>query len=148
MANLLTNTDTSSFTGILADHFDTFKRNIIVYKEPKKVIDIAASNNNVMAGYGESSDPENVSFVTVSGTFPALVNYQGKQDLPYISEVSSNASKGVVKIKIDKEARDYIKDGKTERVVIDSTSFNIISDDKLQNFLGLQYYVYFLEKTD
>ena len=57
MANLLTNTDTSSFTGILADHFDTFKRNIIVYKEPKKVIDIAASNNNVMAGYGESSDP-------------------------------------------------------------------------------------------
>ena len=64
--------------------------------------------------------------------------------MPYISEVSSNASKGVVKIKIEKEARDYIKDGKTERVVIDSTSFNIISDDKLQNFLGLQYYVYFL----
>ena len=138
----------ASFTGILADHFDTFKRSIIIYKEPKKIINISASNNNVLAGYGESSDAENISFVAVSGTFPALINYQGKQDLPYISEVNSSASKGVIKMKVEQDARDYIKDGKTERVIVDGSSFNIISDDKLQNYLGLQYYVYFLEKTD
>ena len=146
MANLLANTDTSSFTGILADHFDTFKRDIVIYKEPKKVVSV--SSNNVMAGYGESSDSSNVSFVAVSGVFSALVNYQGKQDLPYISDVSANTSKGMIKIKVEKDARDYIKDGKTERVIVDNSSFNIVSDDKLQNFLGLRYYVYFLEKTD
>ena len=101
-----------------------------------------------MAGYGESSDSENISFIAVSGTFPALINYQGKQDLPYIAEVSSSASKGVIKMKVEQDARDYIKNGKTERVIVDNSSFNIISDDKLQNYLGLQYYVYFLEKTD
>ncbi len=148
MANLLTNFNPASFTGILADHFDTFKRDIIVYKEPKKIINISASNNNVLAGYGESSDSENISFIAVSGTFPALINYQGKQDLPYIAEVSSSASKGVIKMKVEQDARDYIKNGKTERVIVDNSSFNIISDDKLQNYLGLQYYVYFLEKTD
>jgi hypothetical protein len=146
MASLLTNVDTSSFTGILADHFDTFKRDITIYKEPLKIVNV--STNNVMAGYGESSDSENISFVPVSGVFSALVNYQGHQDLPYIAEVSSLASKGVVKIKVEKDARDYIQDGKTERVVVDDSSFNIVSDDKLQNFLGIHYYVYFLEKTD
>ena len=146
MANLLANTDTSSFTGILADHFDTFKKDIVIYKEPKKVVNV--SSNSVMAGYGENSDSSNVSFVAVSGAFSALVTYQGKQDLPYISDVSANISKGMIKIKVEKDARDYIKNGKTERVVVDNSSFNIVSDDKLQNFLGLKYYVYFLEKTD
>ena len=68
--------------------------------------------------------------------------------MPYISDVSANTSKGMIKIKVEKDARDYIKDGKTERVIVDNSSFNIVSDDKLQNFLGLKYYVYFLEKTD
>ena len=145
MANLLTNVDTSSFTGILADHFDTFKRDIVIYKEPKKVVNVGGSK--AMAGYGTSAE-KNITYIAVSGVFNALINYQGKQDLPYIAELSSTASKGIVKIKVEKNARDYISTGKTERVIIDSNSFNIVSDDKLQNFLGLQYYVYFLEKTD
>ena len=147
MANLFKDTDLSSFTDILEDHFDTFKRQITVYKEPKKVI-TSGPFDSVLAGYDETSDTKDISYVTVSSTFDALINYQNKQDLPYMTEITSIISKGIVKIKVKGEARDYIRQGKTERIVIDSNSFNVISDDKLQNFLGLNYYIFFLERTD
>ena len=62
--------------------------------------------------------------------------------------LNSNVNKGVIKIKVEKDARDFIKNGKTERIEVDEKSFNTISDDKIQNYIGLNYYIFYLEATD
>ena len=56
---------------------------------------------------------------------------------------------GKVKIKIEQDARDFILNGsKTEAIDIDGNTFNKYSSERVQDYLGLKYYVFYLEKTD
>ena len=146
MPSLIPQADISGFTGALADHFDTFKREIIVYKEPQRVVN-SGPFDSVLAGYEDSSST-NVSYVPVSGVYSGLVVYEDDQDTRYVNMLNSNVNKGVIKIKVEKDARDFIKNGKTERIEVDEKSFNTISDDKIQNYIGLNYYIFYLEATD
>ncbi len=144
MASLLTNQSITSLTGVLADHFDTFARTITVHKEPLKVISSINSNNSY-AGYGETSNQVNFSYVPQSQSFSAMVIYNNQQS----SEVTQVGSfpEGVIKIKVKKDARDYILGSKVEKIDVDGKSFNTITEDKVQNYLGLEFYIFFLKQT-
>ena len=75
MASLLSSTEKSTLTGILGDHFDTFKEDIVVYQKPIKLAtDI---NIDFLYGYGPVSNPTNYSYTQVSGVFSALINRGG-----------------------------------------------------------------------
>tara|TARA_R100000008_G_C3586613_1_gene172937 strand:- start:1873 stop:2313 length:441 start_codon:yes stop_codon:yes gene_type:complete len=146
MPSLIPQADISGFTGALADHFDTFKREIVVYKEPQRVVN-SGPFDSVLAGYEDSSST-NISYVPVSGVYSGLIVYEDEQDTRYVNMLNSNVNKGVIKIKVEKNARDFIKNGKTERIEVDEKSFNTISNDKIQSYLGLNYYIFYLEATD
>ena len=62
----------------MGDHFDTFKREIVIFKEPIKVINNVTSNNSY-AGYGESSNQVEFTYVPVSGVFSGIVSYYEDQ---------------------------------------------------------------------
>jgi hypothetical protein len=147
MPSLISTSDIPDFTGALGDHFDTFKREIVVYKEPKRIVNTGPFDS-VLAGYDDSSIEDNITYVPVSGVFDGLIVYEDEQDTRYINILSSSVNKGVVKIKVEKDARDFIKKGKTERIEVDEKSFNTVSDDKIQNYLGMNYYIFYLEATD
>jgi hypothetical protein len=149
MANLITTGDAFSLTGTLGDHFDTFKREIVVVKEPQRVVANTTSNNSY-AGYGASSNPTEYTYVPVSGVFSGIVNYTNNQESELGEELGNiTIGKGVVRIKVEQDARDYILDGsKTEVIHVDGSSFNKITDDKVQDYIGLKYYIFYLEKTD
>jgi|TARA_R110000765_G_scaffold96859_3_gene182345 hypothetical protein len=149
MANLITTGDIHSLTGTLGDHFDTFKREIVIFKEPQKVIKTVTSNDSY-AGYGASSNPIEFEYVPVSGVYSAIVNYTNNQESELGEELGNIViGKGVVRIKVEQDARDFILNGvRTEVVNVDGNSFNKITDDKVQDYLGLKYYVFYLEKTD
>jgi len=149
MASLVTSSDKLALTGALGDHFDTFKRDIVVFKEPIKVISNVYSNNNY-AGYGESSNPIEFTYVPVSGVYSAIVSYYSDQT-PELGDNIGNViiNKGSVKIKVEQSARDFILDGtKTESIKIDGNTFNKYSSEQVQNYLDLYYYIFYLEKTD
>ncbi len=78
MASLLSDDDKKSLTGALGDPFDTFKRNIVVYKEPKKVIN-SGPFDGVLAGYDDSSIENKITYVPVSGVYPAIITYKDEQ---------------------------------------------------------------------
>lgn len=144
MASLLTDIEIANSTGVLGDLFDTFSRPIIVYKEPKKIINQISTNS--MPGYGEAAIKTNITYIPVSGVFNAKVKYNPKQDLELLPELKSRLSKGVVKIKVEREARDFIvKNGKTEKVMIDNKPYNVVTDDTMKRFITAEYFVFFLE---
>jgi len=149
MANLITTGDKHQLTGMMGDHFDTFKTEIVVYKEPQKVISNVTSNNSY-AGYGASSNPVEFTYVPVSGIYSGIVNYSNNQESELGEDLGNiMIGKGVVRIKVQQDARDFILNGaKTEAIKIDGSTFNTITDDKVQNYLGLKYYIFYLEKTD
>jgi hypothetical protein len=144
MASLLSSTEVSAATGVMQDLFDTFSRPILIYKEPKKIINQLSTNS--LPGYGEAAIKTNISYIPVSGIFEAKVKYNPKQELELLPELKSRVSKGVVKIKVEREARDFImQNGRTEKIVIDNKPYNVITDDTMKRFLTSEYFVFFLE---
>lgn len=145
MASLLTAADITNFTGDFQDLFDTFKREIVVYKEPKKVI----QNINIQSyhGYGDSAQKTNFTYLPVSGTHQAIVSYKDRQESEEMGGVGLMYFAGDVRIKVDEEAKNYIKNGKTEKIVIDGKDFNVLTEDAVKNFFGLRLYVFHLRYT-
>jgi hypothetical protein len=142
MANLLSSSEIDNITGAFGDVFDTFRKDIVVYKEPKKTV--SDVNLNFLYGYGSPSQKTNYTYTPVSGVYPALVSRKrstkANTDIENISYPRNR-----IMIKVESEARNFIKDGKTEKIAIDDKSYNIADGDIQVNFLSKIYYVFELE---
>tara|TARA_Y100000310_G_C20493162_1_gene720249 strand:- start:31 stop:465 length:435 start_codon:yes stop_codon:yes gene_type:complete len=143
MPTLVSAEEAAEFKRLFGDIFDTFKRTITVHKEPIRVVGSVA--DKPMAGYGQDSQEDNVTFLPQNQSFDAVISYNTKQD-----EVSSEVGtyeKGEVRIKVKEDAAEYIKNGKTEKIEFDGKTFNTVTSDAVQNFLGTVFYIFFLKQT-
>jgi hypothetical protein len=145
MPSLISETEKNNLTGIFNDIFDTFKREIVIHKEPKKVI--SQVNTSSLFGYGDPASSINYSYTPVSGVFQATVRYNLEQETERLADIPSQVSVGGVFIKVQEPARNYINKGKTERVTFDNKSFKVVSEDANKSFLNSKFYVYKLEAT-
>lgn len=145
MASLLNEVEKNNLTPLIEDLFDTFARDIVVHKEPRKIIKNSIDKN--LLGY-QSISTQNIDYIPENKTFKAKIKYQTEQDLKNIPNLGYDISKGVVKIKVRKDARDYIFNGaKTEKIEIDGLFFNIITDEAVKKFFNTTYYVFFVQRT-
>ena len=145
MADLLSSQDKAFFQSSLLDLFDTFARDMIVHKEPIKIIQ--SSDVNLLPGYGESSSPSNIKYDPVNQTFKAMISYKKNQATEANTDIGMITPGGEVKIKVQQDARDYIMNGKTERFEFDGKSFNLISRDAVQDYWGMQLFIFYLEEV-
>jgi hypothetical protein len=148
--SLLSSTEIEYLTGEFYKHFDTFatdlSRNITIYKEPKKVITLTTGIN--YPGYGNTQNATNITYVVQSGVYPALILYNRNQDQKNLYEANVVIPKGQVQIKVKEDAKNYIKLGKTESIIVDGNTYNTITDEAVQNYLGLTYYYFTLERVN
>ena len=143
MASLIPDSTKTEFANVLSDHFDTFKRTITVHREPiKSVADI---QNNALHGYGDAAENGNISYITQKQEFDAIVSYNNNQT-ESSTEVGTLEA-GTVIIKVKQDAADYIKGGKVEKIEVDGQTINKVSDDKVQNYLGTVFYIFYLRAT-
>lgn len=147
MSSLLTSSQISNATGALSDHFDTFSRNVIVFKAPAAVL--SSFNATVYPGYGNISNDNNIQqYVATYQTFPALVRFVGEQNSDMITELKTTSpGAALARIKVKLDCKNYIENGKTEYILIDDVKFNLYSEVAIRNFLGLRYYEYWLSQT-
>lgn len=149
--SFLTSTDISTLTGLLSDHYQTFTldrtRQITVFKEPKKII--TSRESTVYPGYGTPSNLSNiVSYVPVSGTYPAIINFVNQQKSEEILEPKVNIPKdAVLRVKVEQDCADFIEKDKTEYIEVYGKQYNVISEKETNSFLGLLYYIYYLGET-
>mgnify|MGYP003137439303 FL=1 len=148
MASLLTSTETTNLVGILGDVFDTFKRDVVIHKTPKKVI--SQINESQLFGYGEAANPVNYTYTPQSGIYSAKISYIENKANEYVQDLQSNIDTNLVRMKVQKDAKDYIENGITENVTFDDKTFNLLGDHMVKNFLGpsgYTTYVYYLKET-
>ena len=145
MASLLTESEKTIFKSALDDLFDTFKQDIIVYKVAQiQLIDI---NQPRMFGYNERVDISNINYAPVTGVFPALVNFNKKQNQDRIDDVGNYMSKGEISIKIKPDAHDFISNnGATINIAVGDKMFKVISSSSDRRFISPDYYIYILER--
>jgi len=144
MADLLTTTERQNISGIIDDVFDTFKRDIVVYKEPtKSVTDV---DLDFMFGYDAESQSSNYTYTQVTGAYQATIKYI-KSNVDDTSEIlNTQIENQVARIKVNRSARDFIENGSNEKVTFDSKNFEFISNDTPKIFLGNTYYYYFVKE--
>tara|TARA_Y100001963_G_scaffold20685_1_gene26508 strand:+ start:1248 stop:1691 length:444 start_codon:yes stop_codon:yes gene_type:complete len=146
MPSLLTSSEKANLTGILGDVYDTFSREIVVYKEPTKKV--TTIDESFLYGYEDVSNIVNYNYIPQSGKFDATVKYNLNQDTSDDININgASISEGMVRIKVREDCKDYIEDGTTEKIVFDGASFNVATDYAVKNFLGSVFYVYYLERT-
>tara|TARA_Y100000361_G_scaffold54576_1_gene47599 strand:+ start:141 stop:590 length:450 start_codon:yes stop_codon:yes gene_type:complete len=148
MASLLTSTETTNLVGILGDVFDTFKRDVVIHKSPKKVI--SQINESQLFGYGEAANPVNYTYTPQSGVYSAKISYIENKANEYIQDFQSNIDSNLVRMKVQGDAKDYIESGTTENITFDDKTFNLLGDHMVKNFLGpsgYTTYVYYLKET-
>ena len=147
MADLLSNTDKSSFQDSVLDLFDTFGRTIPVHKEPQKKVTSSNPSGSILPGYKNTSNVENVEYVPASASFVAMIRYADKQGVEVEAQAGIEIPTGKVSIKVQEDAKKYINNGKTEKVEIDGKSFKIASKESVKDHFGLKLYVYYLEEA-
>jgi hypothetical protein len=145
MASLISDTEKTKLTGIFGDIFDTFKRTIVIHKEPKRVIDSISTSS--LFGYGDPASSINYTFVPQSGVYSATIRYNIDQSVERLGDIPQYIEDGSVYIKVQKNAKDYIKNGKTEKITFDNKSFKVASEDANKSFLDAEFYVFRLEST-
>ena len=146
MASLLTDADKQSFKDSIIDLFDTFSRSIVIHKEPKKIVSQTNPASPPLPGYGNDASPANIEYVPESKTFKAMIRYNNKQSIETDHFAGTQIPTGMVAIKVQEDARDYINIGKTKKVVLDGKSFKIASSDAVKDHFGYALYVYFIEE--
>lgn len=145
MPTLISDTEKNNLTGIFNDIFDTFKRQIVVHKEPKRVV--SQVNTASLFGYGDPASSINYTYVPVSGVFDATITYNLDQGQERLGDIPHDVAVGGVFIKVKEGARDYINKGKTEKITFDNKSFKVASLDANRSFLNSKFFVYKLEST-
>lgn len=146
MANLISPVERAVLTGIFDDIFDTFQRTIIVYKEPVRTLISPVPNTNLF-GFGESQQNDIYTYSGVSGVFPAVIRYGPIPPADYQPEMLTYLFASSVSIKVRKDCRDFIQDGKTEKIIVDGLTWILDSDQKKQTFLDSAYYVFNLKNS-
>ena len=145
MASLISDSERANLVSIFTDIFDTFKRNIIVHKEPIKVID--QINLTAIFGYDEYSNETNYTHETNNKTIEAVVRYASNHRFSDIDNNAINYITGDASIKVKQDGRDYINTGNTEKIVIDGKSFNVDGQEIIQRFLDSEFYIFNLKLT-
>jgi len=147
MASFLSTSDTNWFSGAAVTWFDTFKRPIVIHKEPIKVI----KNNTTpqLFGYGQNGQTtsQQITYTPRSQTFDAVIKYKSAQELELLGDIKAySPDQNLVTIIVDTDAKDYIMKEKTEKIVFDGRSFNTISNASLKYFFSYQYYEFTLRE--
>ena len=133
-------------------YFDTFKRSITIFIEPKQNFN-NSSSQKYLPGY-QASVTSSPALTIQSAAHDAIVTY-GDFNRNVSPGVGKNVDSGLIKIKIKQATYDYIKANKIIKITIDGDSFNIASVGRRANFLnknlgstlGEVFYIFELEYT-
>jgi len=144
MASLLSAAQKASFEKAMANLFDTFSQDVIIYKEAR--IEITNINQPRMYGYNERSDIDNINYIPVTGVFPALVTFTKKQSQQRLEEADNIIDKGETEMKVKSDANDFIQNGKTLYASLDGLMFKFISSQAPRPYISSEFFTYYLER--
>ena len=145
MASLLSATQKASFEKGMTDLFDTFKQDVVIYKEAK--IEVININQPRMYGYNERSDIDNINYIPVTGVYQALVTSSKKQTQERLEESENRIDKGEVEMKVKSDANDFIQNnGKTLYVSINDLMYKFVTSQSPRPYITSEYFTYYLKR--
>jgi len=137
--------DENWYENALDTWFETFKKIIIVNKEPIK--NIVQNTQNQMLGYEETSNIIDYSYTPRNQSFDAVIKYNPMDNLKEDLEIKIKFTNQPVEIYVKEDAKNYIDTDKTENISFDGKIFNIFSTSITKHYQNNTLYVYYLKET-
>lgn len=124
---------------------DTFGRNVIIYKESKKVN--IFTNEDYISIYRNRNQGENFTFSyeTVSGIFPMRIKWlkpDEEKNLPIDIDVPNQ----VCRLKMKKDAFDFLSGNQS--VFIDGVSCELIAGYRPHGLFEIDFYTLYAKRRD
>lgn len=132
----------------LDNTFQTFVRDIVVWKEPIRTPLTSTQAAGGTFGFGGADIPQEFSYTPVSGIFPAVVRYATPKDIgksEVILDTNTMIPIGEVRIQVRPDAYAYISTGPTDKISFDNRDFTFVGKVQACPFLGSLYYMYQLQ---
>lgn len=150
MSSLLNSSQLTQLSGIFQSHFETFSTGInnycTVVKEPIK--NIINTNSNYLPGYNvEDFSNTDITYTENVRTFPCMRVYPKDIKNTPLTQMNTSVEDGTTFIKVKEDCKDFIINGKTERIELDGQKFNTTTEFNVQNFFGLRFYYFKLTQT-
>lgn len=145
--SLLSSAEKAALEAVFDDIHETFARTITVFKEASNVVIITDPNYNPL--YKTAGQTTSVINTPVYKQFKARIKYEDDVGKKYWSEQGLNSQiklevvVGSVRLKIDQEAYDYVKDAR--RFDVDGKRYVLNSTFKPHGLFDIQYYTLFLK---
>ena len=150
MSSLVSTAEISSFTGDYKNLFDTFRREFVVVKEPRRQV-LSADVNADFLYYGYQSVSQKPAtlekYDIVSGIYYGMIKYGASaNNYSRLQELKNTVPEGQVRLKVEEDAKNFIVNDKTERVLVDGLSFKVMGSFVVKYFFGVKLYVFDLEE--
>jgi hypothetical protein len=145
MSSFLSEEERAEISSQFDNLHDTFSRNVIIYKESKKV-DIF-TNEDFISVYRDSSQGENFSFSyeAVSGSFPMRIKWLDPNEEKNIP-IQVDMPNQVCRLKMKKDAFDFLNG--LQSLSIDGVECEMIAGYKPHGILDVQFYTIFAKRRD
>jgi hypothetical protein len=159
MSSFISATEQSGILAMFSRSFDTWSRDITVYKEAIKVeVSQQPSTNSNSFGFGEvQQDPIYTYLPARTGVFKAIIRDSDIDStaaqvarMSFIPEAMARIVASPISIKVKKDAYDFIEDGATTKIIDNFKNETYLLDGHgcLQTYQGSEYYVYPLRKSE
>lgn len=144
-SSFLTSNDQTWYESAADTWFETFKKSIVVNKEPIK--NIVQTTTNQMLGYDENSNIVDYTYTPRYQTFDAVIKYTDKQNLEENPEIKIKFPDEPVQIYVKQDCANYINTDRTENITFDGKTFNVFSTSIVKHYQRNTYYVFYLKET-
>ena len=144
--SLLSDEEKNQIQNAYGTFFETFRHTITVHKSSEVIV--ADINLDQVFGYNEDANPQNYTYEHKSQDFDALIIYpfRGDQGLQVMTEMAAYIPEGEVRIKVCKPCKEYIQEGKTEKIVVKGKNYTLISTEAEVNNILTGYYIFKLKE--
>lgn len=143
MASLLSDSEKIEYAGVFGDVHDTFARDVVVWKTPKKVV--VSTDNNYNFLYNEQKSL-GVTYIPVSGTFKARVQWGDPAKLIANPEIKEEIKGNVCRLKVKQDFVNFL-DGAAQ-VEIDGRKVEQVGSSKPHGLFNIDFYTLFFKESN
>jgi hypothetical protein len=155
MPSLLSDAEKQSLSLELENLAQTFERDIVVYKDPEKIIISTDINYNRFQANDMNIEGQNPTNSPQRFVIKARIWYEKQQAAPYLNpyvggnldeaQLKIKNTEGKVRIKVNPEGYSVLADAKL--VEFDGFMFGVESLERPHGLFNVQYYTFWLKRT-
>jgi hypothetical protein len=155
MSSLVSETERQGILAVFEQSFDTWCRDIIVYKEPLKSTVAPSPDADNVFGFGDNQQDPVYTFSTpVTGYFKAVIKDPDiesatRQASEISPEIIARIVNNPISMKVRADAHRFLEDGPNQKVVdiLGEITYYVNGHPCLQTYMGSKYWVYPLRRS-